>query len=133
MKIEANLFSYLTPFFLIVAVVYGFMSGWSEPVGTTSLFLTAGLVAMVGWYLSHTAKHIDPRPEDDPEGDISQGAGDQGFYSPWSWWPVALAGSAAVCFLGLAAGWWIFYIGAAIGVITLVGWVMEYSRGNHAH
>lgn len=108
MKIEANLFTYLTPFFVVVTLVYGFMTEWQEPVGVTALALTGGLVLMVGWYLSRTAKHIDPRPEDDPEGDISQGAGPQGFYSPWSWWPIGLAGTASICFLGLAAGWWIF-------------------------
>lgn len=113
MKIEANLFTYLTPFFVVVTLVYGFMTEWQEPVGVTALALTGGLVLMVGWYLSRTAKHIDPRPEDDPEGDISQGAGPQGFYSPWSWWPIGLAGTASICFLGLAAGWWILHRGGS--------------------
>ncbi|WP_435300246.1 cytochrome c oxidase subunit 4 [Timonella sp. A28] len=133
MKIEANLFNLLTPFFLVVAVVYGLVTDWNEPVGVVCLLLTAGLVVMVGWYLHATAKKIDARPEDDPDGEISQGAGSMGFFSPWSWWPVVLAGAAAVAFLGLALGWWIFGIGAVLAVIALVGWVFEYSRGNHAH
>ncbi|MHA7267556.1 aa3-type cytochrome oxidase subunit IV, partial [Arthrobacter halodurans] len=28
---------------------------------------------------------------------------------------------------------WILYIGAGMAVIGLVGWVYEYSRGDHAH
>jgi hypothetical protein len=40
-----------------------------------------------------------------------------------------LAASAALLFLGLAAGFWIAYIGIGIGVISLVGWVYEYYRG----
>lgn len=132
MKIETRLFVYMAPFFVVVAVVYGFWSSW-EPVGTACLLLVGALAAMIGAYLAMTAARIDARPEDDPHGEIEQGAGDQGVYSPWSWWPLVLAGTAAICFLGLAVGWWVFYIGGALAVIGLVGWVFEYSRGVHAH
>jgi hypothetical protein len=54
-------------------------------------------------------------------------------YAPWSWWPLAIAGSAAVVFLGLAVGWWLVYVGIALSAIALVGWVFEFSRGQHAH
>jgi hypothetical protein len=131
-KIETRLFIYLAPFFVVVGVVYGFWSSW-EPVGTACLLLVAGLAAMIGAYLAMTAARIDARPEDDAHGEIEQGAGDQGVYAPWSWWPLVLAGTGAICFLGLAVGWWVFYIGAALGIIGLVGWVFEYSRGVHAH
>jgi phosphoglycerol transferase MdoB-like AlkP superfamily enzyme len=133
MKIEANLFTFLTPFFLLVAVVYGFMTEWHEWVGFICLILTAGLVGMVGVYLGRLSRRIDARPSDDPEGEIAQGAGPYGFFSPWSWWPIVLAGAAAVAFLGVAIGWWIFGVGVVLGVIALVGWVLEYSRGIHAH
>lgn len=132
MKIETRLFVYMAPFFVLVALVYGFWSSW-EPVGTACLLLVGALAAMIGAYLAMTAARIDARPEDDPHGEIEQGAGDQGVYSPWSWWPLVLAGTAAICFLGLAVGWWVFYIGGALAVIGLVGWVFEYSRGVHAH
>ena len=46
---------------------------------------------------------------------------------------LVLAFAASICFLGLAVGWWVFYIGAAVSVIALVGWVFEFSRGQHAH
>jgi len=29
--------------------------------------------------------------------------------------------------------WWVLYIGVALGVVALVGWVFEFSRGQHAH
>lgn len=137
MKIETRLFLVLVPFFLLVSGVYAVwtyaITSQVEPVGTAALLLVAGLVAMIGFYLGLVARRIDARPEDDPLGEIEQGAGDQGVYSPWSWWPLVIAGAAAVCFLGLAVGWWLFYIGAAVSVIGLVGWVFEYSRGQHAH
>ncbi|CPU66961.1 MULTISPECIES: cytochrome c oxidase subunit 4 [Cellulosimicrobium] len=132
MKVEYKLFIFLTPFFALIGVVYGLWSGW-EPVGSAALLLTAGLSGMIGAYLALTAKRIDARPEDDPDGLIEQGAGDQGVYAPWSWWPLAIAGSAAVVFLGLAVGWWLVYVGIALSAIALVGWVFEFSRGQHAH
>ena len=48
---------------------------------------------------------------------------------------VALSKSLArryFAFLGLAVGWWLFIIGASIGVVGLVGWTFEYFKGEHA-
>lgn len=132
MKFEARLFLYLTPFFIMMSVIYGLWSGW-EVVGSAALFLVGGLVGMIGGYLALVARRIDPRPEDDAYADIEQGAGDQGVFSPGSWWPFVIGLAAAVCFAALAIGWWLFPIGAALGVIGLVGWVFEFSRGQHAH
>jgi hypothetical protein len=33
----------------------------------------------------------------------------------------------------MAIGWWLLYVGVALGVIGLVGWIFEFSRGQHAH
>jgi len=131
-KIETNLFFWLAPFFLVVTAVYALMSDF-EPVGSVCLLLLVGLSGMIAAYLRVTARQMDARPEDDPHGEIEQGAGDQGIFAPWSWWPLVLAFAASICFLGLAVGWWVFYIGAAVSVIALVGWVFEFSRGQHAH
>jgi hypothetical protein len=132
MRTEAKTFLYLVPWFIAVGLVYGFWSGW-EPVGSLGIILVAGLMLMIGAYFGVLVRRIDPRPEDNPEGDIEQGAGDQGVYSPWSWWPLAIASAAAVTFLGLAVGWWMVYVGTAFGMLALVGWVFEFSRGQHAH
>ena len=132
MRTETRLFVILTPFFLFIWLVYGFWSDW-EPVGTAALVLTAGLTAMIGFYLALVARRIDARPEDDPYAEVEQGAGEQGVYSPWSWWPFVVGVSAAICFAALAVGWWLFFIGAAVAVVALIGWVFEFSRGQHAH
>lgn len=132
MRLETRLFVILTPIFLFFWVVYGFWSGW-EAVGTAALLLTAGLTGMIGFYLALVARRIDARPEDDPYAEIEQGAGEQGVYAPWSWWPFVVGLAAAITFAALAVGWWLFYIGLALGVIALVGWVFEFSRGQHAH
>ncbi len=106
MKVEYKLFIFLTPFFALIGVVYGLWSGW-EPVGSAALLLTAGLSGMIGACLALTAERLGARPEGAPDGLIEQGAGDQGVYAPWSWWPLAIAASAAIVFLGLAVGWWL--------------------------
>lgn len=132
MKIETMLFGSGLFFFAPIALIYGWLSDW-EAVGTAGLLLTAGLAGLVGGYLWVTGRRIDARPEDDPFGRIDEGAGEQGFFSPYSWWPLPLAVAGALCFLGLAIGLWLFIIGIGVGAVSLIGWTYEYSRGQHAH
>ena len=68
-----------------------------------------------------------------PEATIEEGSGELGVYSPWSWWPLIVAGGAAIGFLAMALGWWLMVIGAVVAIIGLVGWIFEFSRGQHAH
>lgn len=131
MKVEGWLFAAGFFFFAIAAVVYGVLSG--EPVGTVALAFTAGLAFLIGYYVLFTARRIDPRPEDSKTAEISEGAGELGFYSPHSWWPLAVAFFAATTFLGIVVGWWLFIIGVAGGGLAVIGMVFEYYRGDPAH
>lgn len=133
MKIEARLFYAGVIFFVPLGIVYGWLTSWTEPVGLVSLILTGGLAAMIGFYLYATGRRLDPRPEDDPVARIAGGAGEQGSFAPWSWWPLAVAISASLVFLGLALGFWISLIGMAFATVAVMGWVFEYYRGIHAH
>ena len=92
-----------------------------------------GLGLMIGFYLAVTGRRVGSRPEDRLDGEVHEGSGEQGMFSPWSWWPLALGSGAAVVMLGMAVGVWIVFIGLFLGVIGLVGWVFEYSRGLNAH
>lgn len=109
------------------------MVNWEEWVGMLALLMLAAMSGMVGWYLKMTAKNVGIRPEDRVDGEIHENAGDIGLFAPWSWWPLVLASAAGISFLGLAVGWWVFYIGAGLAIIGVVGWVNEFSRGKHAH
>lgn len=131
MKVEGWIFGILAGFFIIVTPIYWFMS--KDPTGTTALILTSCLAALVTFYALITARRIGPRPADRPDAEIAETAGELGFFSPHSWWPLFNAGAFATCVLGLLFGWWLFIIGAGIGVATLLGWVFEYYRGEHAH
>jgi len=133
MKVEGWFFAGGSPLFLVFAVVYGSVTHWHEPVGLACLFLTAALALLIGGYLFYTARHIDARPEDNPFGEIAEGAGELGEFAPYSWWPLAAAFGAAVLFAGMAVGFWLMLIGLGLSAIGLVGWVFEFYRGEHAH
>ncbi|MCH6470334.1 cytochrome c oxidase subunit 4 [Sinomonas terrae] len=133
MKVESWLFGTGIFFFFPVAIVYGWLTHWSEWVGIMGIFLLGGLAGMIGSYLGVTSRRVGARPEDREDAEVHEGAGEQGHFSPWSWWPIVLGASAATALLGVAIGWWITLVGAGIGIVALVGWVFEYSRGDHAH
>lgn len=134
MRVEAKLFGYGSIPFAIVAAIYAWWTSRSaqgiEPVGVVCLLLLAVMVGMIGGYLGITGRKLDARPEDDLDGEISDAEGDYGFFSPHSWWPLALGGAALLLFLGIAVGWWIFLVGIVFGVIGLLGWSFEYFRGD---
>jgi hypothetical protein len=132
MKVEGWLFAAGFFFFALSAVIYGVLSD-GEAVGTVALAFTAGLAFLVGYYLLFTARRIDRRPEDTVDAEIADGAGELGFYSPHSWWPLAVAIGAALAFLGIVFGWWLFIIGAIAGGLAVIGLVFEYYRGEPAH
>lgn len=104
-----------------------------EWVGAVGLALTAILSAFIAFYLGRSSAAVGGTlAEDRLDANIDDGDAEQGMFSPWSWWPMMLAGSAALVFLGVAVGLWICFIGASLGAISLVGWVYEYYRGNFA-
>jgi hypothetical protein len=95
--------------------------------------MTTLLCVLLGFYLRVVAKQIPDRPEDRSDGEIADGAGEQGFFPPYSWWPLFCAMALAVCVLGVVIGWWLFIIGCTIGAVMVCGWIFEYYRGIHSH
>jgi hypothetical protein len=132
MKVEYKLFVMIGGFFGVVGIIYGMVTHWGEPVGPFGLFLGAGLSSLIAFYLWETGRKLDPRPEDDPLAPISAAEGEYGFFSPHSWWPLTVAASTAVLFLGLAVGWWLAIIGIFLAALATIGWTYEYFRGEHA-
>lgn len=125
MKVEAKIFHICTAFFFAAAILYGFWA--KEPVGLVALTLTGGLSLIVGSYFSFVARRVEERPEDNPDAEVSDGAGELGFFSPGSYWPVALAASAAVTGYALAFFHvWLLVIGGVLILLTVGGLVFEY-------
>jgi hypothetical protein len=130
-RVESWIFGINAAFFALVTPIYWYLS--EDWTGTSALVMTAGLTLLVTFYLGFTAKRMQPRPEDRVDAEIADGAGELGFFSPHSWWPLWCAMAAAVCVLGIIFGWWMFIIGVGLGSIALCGFVFEYYRGEHAH
>ncbi len=133
MRNESTIFNLSGAFFLLMAIIYGLLTHFKELVGFPAILLTSFLALMMGVYFRMLAKRHGARPEDRGDGEIAELPGEQGVYSPWSWWPLVLALSAAMGFLALAAGWWIMVPAAMAAAVGLTGWVFEFSRGQHEH
>jgi hypothetical protein len=131
MKIESWVFGINAIFFALVTPSYWLFS--EDPTGTSALVMTTLLALLVTFYLGFHANKMDPRPEDLQNAEVMDGAGELGFFPPYSWWPLWCASSVAICALGVVFGWWLFIIGVGAGSIALTGWVFEFYRGEHAH
>lgn len=131
MKAEGWIFAGLSFFFLLVTPVYWFMSG--DPTGTAALVLTFFLVFMVATYLGLISRRIDPRPEDKKEGEITEGAGELGFFPPQSIWPLYCAVTFVLLVLAPVFGWWLALLSVGFATVSVTGWIYEFYRGDYAH
>lgn len=132
MRASWRLFTLLAVFYAIMTVIYARLAG--EAVGVACLVLSAGLAGMVGFYVWFTQRRIGKvLPEDNLQAEIADGAGELGFYSPHSWWPLPVAFSAMLTGLGLIIGWWLTLIGVGALVLSVIGFVTEYEKplANH--
>lgn len=131
MKIEGKLFAYGCVFYLIICAIYGF---WSKDISGIVLLGFTGLFAfLIGFFALHTSRKVFPRPEDRDDGDQEDADLDYGFYSPYSWWPLPTVASCAIIIFGLCFAAWMVAAGVAFLMLSLVGFMFEYYRGQHAH
>jgi hypothetical protein len=130
-KVEGWLFLGCAVFFGATDVVYWYVS--KDPTGTAALAFAVGLAVLIGFYVLFTGRRLPLRPEDNDAGEIAEGTGEIGFFSPHSWWPLFLGLAAATTALGAAIGWWLFLIGLLATVFATIGFVFEYYRGHFSH
>ena len=127
MKTSWILFVGLSIFYTILTVVYWQLGG--EAVGITAISLSAGLALIVGFYLWFTDRRLgNLLPEDNQQGEIADSAGEIGFFSPHSWWPLPVALSASALALGLIIGWWLVLLALGALIVSIMGMVLEYER-----
>ena len=131
MKVEGWLFVGSAAFFAVMDVIYWHYS--KDPTGTTALALSVGLAFLTGFYLLFTGRRLPLRPEDNPAGEIAEGTGELGFFSPHSWWPFWVGLAAAWTAVGFAIGWWMVLIGVVGLMFASIGFVFEYYRGHFSH
>jgi len=139
MRANTNLFWILGAFFWLADAVY---TVWSlfysehdrvEWVGAVAMGLSGVFSFFLAFYLGRThAAQGGEAPADLPDANIDDGDPEMGNFSPWSWWPFALAFALALVFLGFAVGTWVSFIGAPIVIVSVIGWYYEYYRNNFA-
>ena len=134
MRGESLLFAIVSGFLYLAAIVYGFWTKYAthgvEWIGVTALVLSGLLTGMCTLYFFVVSRRIDPRPEDRPDAEISDAAGEVGFFSPGSYWPFGLALAAVVAGLGLVY-WQTWLLGLGLlGVLGATGGLLfEYYTG----
>jgi hypothetical protein len=135
MRMEARIFLVLTLFCWVAAAVYGFWSSHTtthriEWAGFAALILSGGLLGITGSFFWFVSRRIDPRPEDRSDAEIAEGAGELGFFSPGSYWPIGIASGATMAGLGLAlVQIWLVLIGVIMILFMVAGLLFEYYVG----
>lgn len=143
MRTNTGLWWVLTAFFFLMFVTYSVWNVIAHPdrewflaiewVGSVALLFTSLMGALIAFYLGRVHKaQRGELPEDILTSDIDDGDPELGEFSPWSWWPIVLASSAAIAIMGLAIGTWMLPIGFGVFAVAIVGWVYEYYRGYFA-
>ena len=143
MKFNGNLFYFLAGFYVLAAGGYAIWFNAANPnpdgsfhmevIGTAAIAMLSIMSVFLAFYLKMTNKKQGPVPEDIETANIEEGDFEQGYFAPWSWWPLLIGGFGAIVFLSLAVGWWLFFIGFPLALIALIGFVFERSRGQLAH
>jgi hypothetical protein len=134
MRTEYKIFGIIGAFCFGAALVYGLWTKGQvnrvEWVGTVALILSGLLCSMCAGFFWFVARRIDLRPEDRPDAEIAEGAGEVGFFSPGSYWPFGLAFSAATAAMGLVFWmWWLVALGLVMVVFAASGLLFEYYSG----
>ena len=140
MKIEARIFNFIAVFCFASALLYAIWSKNSdfsnhqvEVAGVAALILSGGLTGIAGSFFWFVSRRIDPRPEDREDAEIAEGAGELGFFSPGSYWPIFLAGAGTVVGFGTAlAQWWLVGSGVVLVLFCVGGLLFEYYAGDKA-
>lgn len=139
MKVEGRIFEGIAAFVFLSAIGYGLWTGLQgynggtngvEPVGLIALTLTGGLCLIIGTYFRFIERRIEPRPEDRADADVSDGAGELGFFSAGSYWPVVLAAAAALGGIAVAFWYvWLIVISVVFILFAVGGLLFEYHTG----
>ena len=138
MHAAMRVFDGLTLFMGILAVAYIYLTHQSrlniEWAGGTALVLSTLLCLLIAGYLHFVNARISTLPEDYEDAEVSDGAGELGFFSPGSIWPFAVASVVVTVGIGLAfTNWWIVSVGAVVLVGAVCGLVFQYYWGPESH
>jgi len=133
-KTEYKIFAGVAAFLYAAAIVYGLWTKGAyehmEWIGVVALVLSGLLCSMCGGFFWFVSRRIDLRPEDRPDAEIVEGAGEIGFFSPGSYWPFGMAVSATIAGVGLVLWqWWLIALGLIMVIFAASSMIFEYYTG----
>ncbi len=132
MRVTARMFLIVAIFIFLDIPLYWYLS--HDPTGTAALGMALGMCGMISFYLYFTVNRSGgPGPDDREDAEPHEGAGEQGFFSPHSWWPFVFGLGGALLFTGIAVGFWLCYFAAPFFAYGVYGLVFEYYRGENKH
>jgi hypothetical protein len=117
------LFLGLAGFFLVTGGIYVFTAG--DPTGAAVLGFSLLMCALVAVYLRVSAGRTR-LSADEPDATPEGATGLIGFFSPFSYWPAALAVSAGLLLLGPILSLWLVLIGGLGVASTVIGLVFQH-------
>lgn len=126
MRTEAAVYLFVFVFVGVVGAVYWFTS--YEDSGTVMLLAMALLGLFAGGYLWRASRRMTRRPQDREDATVPEGVGPVAFVPVESFWPAAVAASAAVLASGLVFGTWLLLVGGGCFVVAVTGFVLESRR-----
>jgi hypothetical protein len=134
MKTEWRIFGGVALFLAAATVLYGWWTwyelGAIEWIGSIALLLSFLLSGMVASYFLVVNRRIELRPEDRPDAEITEGAGEVGFFSPGSYYPFGIALATIVTGVGLVyLFWWLIAAGLIAVLAATAGLLFEYYTG----
>jgi Cytochrome c oxidase subunit IV len=134
MKTEYKIFGVVTLFLFAACGVYAWWtnydSGAVEWIGIVALGLSGLLCLMCAGYFWFVSRRIDLRPEDREDGEIADGAGEIGFFSPGSYYPFGLGLACLMAGIGLVyLLWWLIAVGILAVLVASAGLLFEYYTG----
>lgn len=117
-----------------VYLLWSLLADNFEIVGLIVLGLSGLLCWLMAFYFGRVVQSAGTGAwaEDRLDAEIDDGDPEVGFYSPWSWWPILLAGTISIAILGFAISSWIAMIALPMLAVAVIGWTFEYYRGNFA-
>jgi hypothetical protein len=134
MKTEWRIFGGVALFLVAATILYAWWTwyelGAIEWIGSIALLLSFLLSAMVAGYFLVVTRRIELRPEDRPDAEITEGAGEIGFFSPGSYYPFGIALAATVAGLGVVLWMWWLIVAGVVGLVAAsAGLLFEYHTG----
>jgi hypothetical protein len=127
-KVAAQVVFRLAAFLVVAGLVYAVTS--REPAGGALILVTAVCLTYVGLILRAAVRGAGPEAQEADAGP-KDAAAETEHVGP-TIWPFAFSVAAIGLVLGIALARWLIFVGAALFVMSALGWFVDVRR-QHSH